>query len=487
MTESRVIPFSTPVFLFGVPEVGKTSFLLSLVDTINRAGAGLEPFRLKMEESALGYFEELEEGWRSSALDRTKADQACGFSATRSQGGPTVYFTLHDYDGASARPKSKQAKRVDDSVRAFVFMVDERNVGVDGPPKKSQAAWFASRLEAFGDANPDLHHPPIALLVNKADQIFADGEAEMALLRERPWLITEGVDRRVVAVGGPPARNLPGQPFDRLVQCVMEDAHLARSVRLQEFVWRLLADYRGFFEEVLKRTFRFQVFFSMSDGAAAKNDPERGPFGAVEPIEWLVGEMYGAYIRQGNEWLADRKQRLGEQRKALEEILKLAEQLKGAKAKTGRTDLAERDRPAAEAVEKRAQDALDKAVAAARDAKLLTAEGGPKAAVRGAFKEYDRKWNKVEELATKYAAEAERIEQSAADDYDAAGQELVRVAGGLGRLIVRLRAAVQREQPGGDRSDRAAELVTEIERRAAALREIAADLSTMGPIPLSDD
>jgi hypothetical protein len=244
----------------------------------------------------VGYAEELRHKWRQGKLERTKTEQPCGFRASRA-GGPEVYFTVHDFDGADARPRSgsRASKRVN-AARVLLFMIDDRHLAAHDAAGEPQTVWYTTRFNEYLRNNPDVHHAPVALVVNKVDKLFDRRSLEMDVLRKRPYLLGPHVDRRLLYLGAPAARVLPKTPFERLRQVVVEDPDWNRSPRLQRFVWNLLSEYQSFFQIMLDKTYRYEVFFTFSDGTATQEG--LGLFGAVETIRWMIDCIYPSYLRQ---------------------------------------------------------------------------------------------------------------------------------------------------------------------------------------------
>ena len=256
MSDTPAGPFQIPLYLFGPSEVGKTSLLLSL--THGRIGEPLsfqvrgETFELRLQENLHGYYNELSKPWKLGQPSHTKSDQPCGFTASRARGGPPIYFSVHDYDGSKSEPLKRRPKkqpRGDNRARVLVFVIDDRHISKDGSEAENvepKSEWYATRLRDYLTANPGIHHPPIALLVNKVDKILGQDSDAVGVLRSRPYLLEPSVDRQVIELGAPPSRGLPADSFGRLLQSAMEDTFIARDAALQRFVWTLLPLQRGF-------------------------------------------------------------------------------------------------------------------------------------------------------------------------------------------------------------------------------------------------
>jgi len=296
--------FEIPALLFGPSQSGKTSFLMSLVDAQYRPEPatlriGHDTFTWALQPETVGYGRDLMEQWRGGNLERTAGEQTCGFVAGR-LGGPDVYFTIDDYDGKETMPRrhNRISQRVIDA-RVLFFMVDDTHLGraAKRNATDSQSVWYPTIFNEYLRKNPGIHHPAVALIVNKIDKVFGRDSVEMDVLRKRPYLIGPHVNRRLIHLGASAERGLPATPFERLRQCVMEDPDFNVSPRLQRFVWDLLSEYRRFFEEaVLPATYRYQVFFTFCDGPAAQDGAHL--FGAVDAVKWMLDGLYPSYLRQ---------------------------------------------------------------------------------------------------------------------------------------------------------------------------------------------
>ncbi len=103
-----------PVYLFGPSQVGKTSFLMSLLDYVLASEASSASrhgdLRFVIRRRFRGYFDELEPSWRTGILQRTKKDQPCGLEVSV-QNAPALPLLFHDYDGRHVRREPVAIRR----------------------------------------------------------------------------------------------------------------------------------------------------------------------------------------------------------------------------------------------------------------------------------------------------------------------------------------------------------------------------------------
>ena len=217
----------------------------------------------------------------------------------------------------------------------------------------------------------------------------------------------------------------------------------------------MLQSYKGFFQEVLRSTYRYQVFFTMSDGTSVARGSGKGPFGAIEPIRWMIDELYPTYLLQGAKLLRDRGQTLKTARGALTDIRK--QLAKGVAPTT---------------------DGLSKAIEEAQAQGHLPDGKVELSAVRSAEQKVRRAVEAVREQLTSHRLEIARLNTRRRLPYAALGNVLQSV-------VTELRSSLQavelqaRQDTDPERKGRATELAKDVAKALGVLADASGGLATL--------
>jgi hypothetical protein len=357
--------FRIPFFLFGPREVGKTSFLCALFRQLYaqrpaRRHPGPRPspgVKADTRVGTLGFsagqslqrlWEQHGGGWERRQVKRTETPFPCDFAVSRTpeKGTPLgMLFSTSDYEGDLAQPSEEPEEDAslalrmaeENRVRAFLFLIDQRWVAPSPTPREAQRAkqwlgWYGTVLRIFREKNGPTHLP-VALVVNKIDDILKDDFAKLD--PRRTHLIPAGTQPALVHHGSD-FRPLPPTPFERLRECVVEDLDNNRGEKFQRMVAAVMDNCEPFFDELLQFTYRYQIFLTSTLAPDPEDESGASPFpyGVLEPIKWLAEELYLPFVSQREQQVAGEVKQLDKLLRAVPRRLdahkEAARQLKAA-------------------------------------------------------------------------------------------------------------------------------------------------------------
>ncbi len=284
-----------PILPVGGPEYGKTSFLCALADrTIANGGklnGGLEITSFELQQ----LHNRRVDSWRKGdVIPTTESSQYrmnIGRAGTNSDYWPT--FELAEYMGEAVlierqdKPDAEEfSKRLTGACGLFFFLDDRAFPKADAEAvfrADELATWYEHRLRAFLSKSAS-KHLPIAIVINKADQIFGPDWAEMLGTTS---IVVEGTQRGISLGTGTDGE--PDTPYERLRHAIRYTKVVGRNADAQERLLQFADRFEAFFKTMLGATYRYQILLTTSiNGPKGKAPVVRG---VVEAMSWMINQL----------------------------------------------------------------------------------------------------------------------------------------------------------------------------------------------------
>ncbi len=287
----------------GGSEYGKTSFLCALADR-NIANGGKLDGDLGITSNELQQLlKKRGASWRQGALVRTTDSSQHRMNVGR-VGTNSAYwpaFELTDYMGEATsidyldKPEGAEfAARLAGACGLFFFLDDRAFPKPDAEAvfrADELATWYEKWLRAFLAKNAS-RHLPIAIVINKADQIFGPGWAEMLGTTS---IVVEGTQRGISLGTG--TDGDPDTPYERLRHAIRYNKAVGRDAGAQEQLLEFVDRFEAFFKTMLGATYRYQILLTTSiNGPKDKVGPVVS--GVVEAMSWMINQLLPAYEQQ---------------------------------------------------------------------------------------------------------------------------------------------------------------------------------------------
>jgi hypothetical protein len=307
-----------PCMMVGPKSIGKTSFLGALMARLQhqfskpaepdgrRRGIELDP-----QAALLTFWEGYRNTWLARGLSNTATISDFELKVARNTiDRCDMYLRTIDYPGEYLQPNLLPPSLQDEiaAARGFFFFFDATDL--TGEPDRdgkgrlfATVTWYTALMKFWDDRNPLAKHVPVAVVVNKCDEVLNGdlaGGARSHLISARQRALIHGGDLSARAGRAPP----PRAPLDRLRICVTEDLDNSTSVGRKALVWDLLDRLGKFLTVVLRCTYRYQVFLTASvpprapTGARPVLADDTLPFGVFDAVNWLAGELHAPFTGQ---------------------------------------------------------------------------------------------------------------------------------------------------------------------------------------------
>ena len=199
-----------------------------------------------------------------------------------------IGYCTYDYRGGDVEPQQWEPnlQEMFRNARGIIFMIDDDDLA-SPVEMRARAAWSRTILDYWRNSNPQARHVPVALVVNKADQIIPEAMPYI----ERSNLLPDGLQSAFVenyaiaryVVESPDTDSALG----RLKDCMLNDPANNIHPRLQDLVMSLTENFSQFFSRVLDVTYHYQVFFMSSHPLIAGGKLPL-PWGVLKPFLWMT-------------------------------------------------------------------------------------------------------------------------------------------------------------------------------------------------------
>jgi hypothetical protein len=272
-----------PIFILGRSNVGKSSFFTAInYEVANRGG---DPSRkLTFGQQLQAYYDTSNKSWMECKSVPTAAYVYFDFW----RDVDVIGYCTYDYRGGDAEPQQWEPnlQEMFRNARGIIFMIDDDDL--ESPVKmRARAAWSRTILDYWRNSNPQARHVPVALVVNKADQIIPEAMPHI----ERTSLLPDGLQAAFIenyaiaryVVESPDT----GSALGRLKDCMLNDPANNVHPKLQDLVMNLTENFSQFFSRVLDVTYHYQVFLMSSHPPLASGKLTL-PWGVLRPFLWMT-------------------------------------------------------------------------------------------------------------------------------------------------------------------------------------------------------
>ncbi|MCW2086252.1 UNVERIFIED_ORG: hypothetical protein M2193_008427 [Bradyrhizobium japonicum] len=292
-----------PILPVGGSEYGKTSFLCAFADRTIFNGAKLDcDLEIRKNELQL-LLNKHGALWRKrqrhNTAETSQFELKVGRAGTTAQYWPT--FQLSDYMGEdsaikehSGEPRSVEfADKLAHACGLFFFLDDRAFPlkGADAAIRADElAAWYEQWLTLFLSKNAS-RHLPIAIIINKADEIFGNDWFEKLGTTS---IVVEGTQRGISL--GTAAQGDPSSPYGRLKHAIQYNKAVGRDAVAQQLLLQFVERFEAFFKTMLGATYRYQILLTTSVEDLSGNGPVL--HGVVEAMSWMISQLLPAFEQQ---------------------------------------------------------------------------------------------------------------------------------------------------------------------------------------------
>lgn len=280
-----------PIFVFGHAGAGKTSLLTALCyDTQMRMGR-----TLSVGQEFRAYYETMGKPWRGGGLPPTSG-AAQGFTFWSNL--DVASFVTYEYGGKETQPDQweRQLQETIRSARGLIFLLDATECA-SSELLREKATWFGAVLQYWIQANRQIRHVPIAVVVTKCDQLLAEGVQDLRRSSLVPEYFEPGLVDVLLSHRFPGASGGLVSPLDRLRALILHDRDNNAHPAIQDLVDILLENLGQFFTHVISMTYNYQIFLTSALPPRDAGDPVF-PWGVHKPFEWMTDVLERFHIRE---------------------------------------------------------------------------------------------------------------------------------------------------------------------------------------------
>lgn len=275
-----------PIAMIGGPDIGKTSFLTSLM-YLGHEKTAMGQYRFSAGRTLQQHYEAFAPHWLKKQPSRTAdfCDYSIHLDSDDTRNGMDLCFT--DYRGEETSPGefNNDLQAVIKKARGFLLFVDANNMST------RQDRWYTEIMRSFAQVNPLVRNIPIAIVVTKVDLSL---ETEMQELN-RYRVVGDGLQKPLIYLPIPSGRMLhgierdPGNPQKRLISSVLQESWINSSIGVRNLVRGVLKNFSKLIQEGLSLTYNIEIFLTSSVLNDTWDNPN--PRGIPEVVAWL-GDCY---------------------------------------------------------------------------------------------------------------------------------------------------------------------------------------------------
>ncbi|MDP9808293.1 hypothetical protein J2W42_001131 [Rhizobium tibeticum] len=292
-----------PILPVGGSEYGKTSFLCAFADRTISDGAKLDgDLEIRSNELQL-LLKTRGAHWRKR--ERVNTAGTSQFELNVGRAGTTAHywpaFQLSDYMGEDSAIKddSEEPRSVEFADKlahasGLFFFLDDRAFPLKGGAAAIRAdelaTWYEQWLSFFLSKHAS-RHLPIAIVINKADEIFGNNWFEKLGTTS---LVVEGTQRGISL--GTAAPGDPSSPYGRLKHAIQYNKAVGRDATAQQLLLQFVERFEAFFKTMLGATYRYQILLTTSVNDLSGKGPV--VHGVVEAMSWMIRQLLPAFEQQ---------------------------------------------------------------------------------------------------------------------------------------------------------------------------------------------